>query len=315
MIDRRLPLGIDLGEARVRVAGLRRRGAALELLGVGTAEVQGDVRESLSVALKQLDVREAHAVAMIRSCDARLRVIRLPALSRRDLQRAARFEGVASFGTEEPVAVRSLVLSERGDQRKMVIAAARMRTVQTTLQILKASGLKPVRIDHEGCALARNTDGAILDIGLNRSSLVAVNDGIPVVRTMALGGFFFTKALAEALGTTYQLAEIRKITIGLAGAAADAVREFCSRVAVEISDLRERDGVVVDRLSLCGNGARLDCIIPALRDALGVPVLPVGLSRLTAVDLPEQVLDPGVCDWYGAISAAMPLSPETAMVA
>lgn len=315
MRERPLPLGIDLGEARVRVAAICRRGAALELFGVGTANVGADVSESLTRALEQLDVRESRAVAMIRSCDARLRTIRLPAMGRRELRRAAQFEGIASFGPGEPVAIRSLLLGDSGGQRRMLLATTLARTVQTTVRILKASGVHAVRIDHEGCALARNAQGPILDIGLHRSTLVVTSDGIPVVRTMPVGGSFFTSALAESLGTTYELAEIRKTTIGLGGAAADAVREFARRVAIEIADLREREGIEVDRLSLCGNGARLCGVIPSLQEELRIAVVPINLAALSGARLPENVLASGACDWYAAISAAMPLDPQTAMVA
>lgn len=315
MKERRFPLGVDLGESRVRVAALRQRGDVLELLGVGAADVDGDGHTSLLAALKQLDVRESRAVAMIRSCDATLRVVTLPVLARRDLHRAARFEGLASFGNDEPVAVRSLILKGDAGKPKMIVAATRTRTVKAVLGTLNAAGLRPVRIDHEACVLARNSRAPLIDVGLNRTSILVPASPVPIVRTVPLGGAFFTQAIAEELGTTLAIAEVRKRTIGLGGAASSAVTEFCRRVGEQIDEIVEREGMHVSDVCLCGNGARLEAVSTALRERFGVGTGALQLPAAVEAGVPREALNAAAADWYGAVAASVPVAEGTAMVA
>lgn len=314
-MERRLPLGVDLGEARVRVAALSEQGQTLRLLSVGAADVETDLADALSKAIAQLDVRETRGVAMIRACDARLRSARFPDLPNREVQKVARFEGIASFGGDEAVAVRcTLSVSEHGD-RRVLIAAARLETVRRVLRVLADAGLRAVRVDHEACALARTGQTPILDIGLRRSSLVAVSDGFPTVRSLPMGGALFTQAIADAFGTDGQLAEIRKRTIGLAGAGLAALDTFAVAVAAEVASLRERDGVEVDRLSLCGNGARLEPLAEVLARKLHLPVSVANLASTLSSDLPLEAEIAGAVDWLGAIAAALPVRARRAQAA
>jgi Tfp pilus assembly PilM family ATPase len=305
-----LPLGIDLGANRVRVASLARHGAAIRLIAVGSADIVGSLEDALAAALDEVNSRQTNAVAMIRTCDARLRAARFPVLSGRESRRAAYFEGVASFNNEsEPIAVRSMTLRDDCGEERMLIAATPVAAVQRSAAILKSAGLKAVRIDHEGCALARTGQGPLLDIGLYRSTLVATSGGVPVTRTMTLGGNYFTTALADELGIDVPTAEVRKRTIGLGGAASAALDGFCAAVASEIAALRENDAVKVTRLRLCGNGARLADLIPALKRHLSAEVSAVTLHDLLATDLPEHAAAFLALDAFTAVAAALPSRP------
>jgi Tfp pilus assembly PilM family ATPase len=315
-MSERLPLGIDLGESRVRVAALARKGSAVRLIGIGCADVVGTVEEALAAALRELGSGHAKAVTMIRACEARLRSTRFPAISSRETRRATYFEGVASFGDQpEPIAVRSMALRHDCGEERMLIAAARVATVQRAATILKSARLSAVRIDHEGCVLARTGQLPLLDIGLRRSTLVVLSGGIPVVRTIPLGGLDFTNALANELGTDVETAEIRKRTIGLGGAGSAALQAFCASIAGEFRALREDEGLHANRLRLSGNGARLPDLMPALEHLLGLEISPVTLDELLVADLPPHVVNTAALDSFSAVAAALPDGSLTRLAA
>ncbi|MGH7684382.1 MAG: hypothetical protein ACREMT_08555, partial [Vulcanimicrobiaceae bacterium] len=266
------------------------------------------LEDALAAALLEVDSAQKKAVTMIRTCDAKLRTARFPALSTKETRRAAYFEGIASFHNEEPLAVRSMSLRHESGEDRMLIAATPVSVVQRATAVLRSSGLRAIRVDHEGCALARTGQVSLLDIGFSRSTLVTISGGIPVTRTIALGGSHFTSALADELGIDTNTAEIRKRTIGLGGAGSRVLDDFCSAVASELAALRE-DGMLVNRLRLCGNGARLPDIIPALERQLTMDVEPVALDELLVIDMPKQAATAAALDAFTAVAAALPNRP------
>lgn len=306
-MSERLPLGIDLGASRIRVAALAWRGGSLSLVGVGCADVTGTPEEALVAALRELDAGHVAAVTMIRTYDASLRSTRFPPLSNREQRRAAYFEGVASFGKEgQPVAVRSMAVRHDCGEDRMLIAATPVAAVQRAVAVLKGAGLRAVRIDHEGCVLSRTRQLPLLDIGLRRSTLVALSGGIPIAKTIRVGGADFTNALADELGIDAETAEIRKRTIGLGGAGSGVLADYCAAVGAELRALRDGEGMPATHLRVCGNGARLPQIIAALERELAVNVSPVVLDELLVSDLPGEAATFTALDSFGAIAAALP---------
>ncbi|HTX03755.1 MAG TPA: hypothetical protein VMD07_08765 [Candidatus Acidoferrales bacterium] len=307
MKERMLPLGIDLGASRVRVAALAMGPTGrTRLLATGAADVVDDPREALRLALTGVPAFDRRCVIAIRTCDARLRLIRFPGMRATELRRAVRFEGVSMFGDaneQEGVAVRSATIGE-----DTLVAAVPSRKVRQIIDVATSCGLRVVTVDHEACALTRAARLPLLDIGLDRSTLIALVNGVPLVRPLPLGGAFFTDALAREFGTSIQLAEIRKRTIGLGGAAHDALDAYVRELTSELEQLEVRP----QTLFVCGNGARLSDLREKIADACGIRVVPVTLQALIESDLPPEVELTGALDWFGALSLALPAQATSA---
>jgi Tfp pilus assembly PilM family ATPase len=310
MTDVRLPLGIDLGAARTRVVALHRRAdGSLRLAGVESADVDGDPAASLATALRRLGIRERRCAAMIRAPDGRLQGVRLPPMPRREAERAARFEAVAGLGATEPIVVRSVTLDcDARGARHVLVAAAPLKKVKAALSVLSAVGLRAVRLDHEACALARAGQLPLLDIGLSQSTLIARAGLFPVARTIPYGGEHFTHALADEYGTSNETAELRKRTIGLGGAAKQALEVFARSLAAELDAVRGGDGSAISELRVCGNGARLIALRETLERDLGLRVAPVDLAPRVITDLPIEAERSGALDWFGAIAVTLPVA-------
>jgi cell division ATPase FtsA len=194
----------------------------------------------------------------------------------------------------EPAAVTELV----------VVAATPYRCVREVLDTVRGAGLRAIRVDHEGGALLRMSRSPLLDVGLRRSTVGLVLRGIPVVKTIPIGGESFSDALAQAYGTSFEAAEIRKRTIGLSGAAGVQMGRFTAAVAAEIRALDSDRASPVEEL-------RLAEIAMSLQDELRLPVSRVQLSDSVDTDLPGEVQQSGAMDWFAAIAAAMPSRLQT----
>lgn len=303
MKERSLPLGVDLGAFRVRVVAASTTAAGrTRLLAVGAADIVDDPRETLRLALGQVPTLERRCIVAVRTCDARLRLIRFPGMGASELRRAVRFEGVSMFGggvEEETIAVRSAALGEA-----TLVAAAPSRKVRETIDVLTSCGLRVVTVDHEACALTRAGQLPLLDIGLERSTLIALANGLPLVRSFPFGGAYFTDALAREFGTSLQIAEIRKRTIGLGGAADHAVDAYVRALGAELEGMEARAS---ETLFVCGNGARLSALRERITDVFGMRVVPVNLRTLMDSDLPPEIEHTGAFDWFGATALALPM--------
>jgi Tfp pilus assembly PilM family ATPase len=312
--ERVLPLGVDIGTLRVRVAALLRRAdGTLRLLGIGAADVDGDVAEAVRLALSQVATVERRCVASIRASDARLRCVSLPSMSGRELRQALRFEGISMFGESAEasgIVVRSSTLrvAEEG-RHETLVAAAPIEKVQRTLRTLTACGLRAISVDHEACVLARATQTPLLDVGADRSSFIAVTHGVPVIRSFELGGSFFTDALAREFGTSLNVAETRKRTVGLAGAATEAIHTYIRALGAQLEGIE----IPSATLYVCGNGARLSDLRERIAETFGIRVLPANAGNLVEYDVPMEVAHSGGYDWFSAIAAALP--PQLASAA
>ena len=307
MKERTFPLGVDLGASRVRVAYVSRDVAGrTRLLAAGAADIVDDPREALRSALEGIPQGERRGNVAIRTGDARLRAIRFPNMRPAEFKRAVRFEGLSMFGNvdEQTIAVRS---ARVGPQT--LVAAAPSRKIQETVDVLTSCGIRAVIVDHEACVLARASQLPLLDIGLERSTLIAVDNGVPVVRSIALGGEFFTDALAREFGTTRQIAEMRKRTIGLSGAANDALDAYVRALGAQLEALQIGGN---QTLFVCGNGARLSTLRTQIAEAFDLQVRQVDLRSLVESDLPSEVDHAGAFDWYGAVASALPVSVASA---
>ena len=90
---RTLPLGIDVGEARIRVALAQRRfDGTAELVAVATRPRGEDLARSVAEAVTELRTPERRCVFGVAEPGASLRAARFPMMRRAELVRAARFE-------------------------------------------------------------------------------------------------------------------------------------------------------------------------------------------------------------------------------
>jgi Tfp pilus assembly PilM family ATPase len=303
VLERRLPLGIDLGTARIRVVALaRRRNGTYRVLAGACSDVAGDHAGALRNALAELGPGERRAFFMLRSADARCKWVRLPRMGARELRATAAFEATIMYDARTDALV-TRVIPGRERQESAVIAAPK-DAVARIEGLAKAVRLEAAGIDYEPFALARVLEPPILDIGLERSTLVAGTPARPLVRHLSLGGNAFTVALAEEYAIPTAAAEERKRALGLGGAASACLTRFCRILEEQIDDLRDTERVAVERLRLCGNGSRLRDVADAIRQNLGIAVTPAELGGDLEATIPKGAESSTAVDWLSAIAAA-----------
>ncbi|MDP9110782.1 MAG: pilus assembly protein PilM [Candidatus Eremiobacteraeota bacterium] len=303
-----LPLAIDIGATRVRIAHAVRDGSRATIRRIAVrqfpdgAATSGSVAQVAFVAAviedarQELGVAERRCVCAIGVPDAFLYTMTLPPMTRLERERAARFE-LSRF---TPYPLNEAVIRIRPiDQARHVYAVglARAAAVKSRVAAIRTAGLRPVAMDHEAVALARSLPGfdVIVDIGLQRTSVHACRvGGLPQTIQISRGGDLVTAAIARELGVDEESAERRKRIVGTAGAG-KSEEQLALEIAAALESFR-RHGPVRNA-ALVGNGARTKGLSAAIASAANLSVsLPVS-DALRSESMGDDVLCAAAADW------------------
>jgi Tfp pilus assembly PilM family ATPase len=313
-----LPLGIDFGSSRIRLAfSERRRDGMVCLKAVVSRDVphgvvMGEGTDSaeylatlLEEMMSELGSRERRCVFALGFPHAAVRVSRFPKMTWFERKRAARFEAErftpwkldpGAIVRVHPVA-RSLGLTAIGVARREALLA------RTT--VLRSCKLRPVAADYDALALGRafpNAD-AVLDIGAERTSLHVRAGGDVSSWSVPFGGSAVTSGIARELSLDVATAEKRKRILGSAGAGFGAREELISQIGALVDHARQRSPIA--RIAVTGNGARLPGLVSDLQ-ALGHGIVEMPVSEmLDTSSYPDDVLRAASPDWSLAAALSM----------
>jgi len=307
MKERSLPLGIDIGTTRLRVAHAVQAGGGPQVRAVAVRDISAGAATSgaiadppyiaalLEEAVRELKTRERRCVAAIGTPDASLQHVTLPSMTRFERVSAARFE--AERYVEFPVSEAVVRIHRSRAAGGFVLGVVRRSILSGRVDALRRAGLRPVAIDHEACALARvfTAFDAVLDVGYERTALHAIASPVPATLHAPAGGAQITGGIAQDLAIDEHSAEKRKRILGIAGAGERALGTLVDTICALVRVARQTTPIV--RMALTGNASRLAGLGAAVEAITGasceVPVAP--LLQHTAY--PEDVLRSGCQDW------------------
>ena len=304
-----VPLGIDLGTVRVRIAaGERNRSGELRLRAVIARDLPEQARGEdvdaaltaavLEDALAELDSAERRCVFALSPMHAALRYVKFPKMSWAERLRAARFEvnrwpGFDAGNNEIGVRVHPVP----GEPEIYAVGATNTAVLAARTTLARLAGLRVVGIDHSSLALRRAIPDvdAIVDIGADHSIVHAFGNAGPMAIAIEPGGASVTSGIARELSLSIDVAEKRKRILGCAGAGTSEQDMLVAGIASAIERLRAR--VAIDRIAIVGNGGRLPEFANLLESACGAGVyLPVPVLLATS-PYPADVIRSAAPDW------------------
>ena len=300
-----LPLGIDVGAARTRVALLERDAAgAPRLVAVAARATGDDPAAAIAAACAELATAERRCVLALGPADALMRTAAFPAMRRAERARAARFE--ASRFVPYPLH-EAVVRVHAGGSEHCIIGIARRAALDTRVLAAQRARLRPVAVDDAAFALVRAFPyaDAIVDAGESTTVLVLPDDPLPVVRSFPTGGRALTDAVVASLGVDAATAEQRKRSIGLAGAGDRARDALVEQLATALIEHRASARTEPRAIALAGNGARLPGFADALERAVAIPVRLGALPSGVSAGLPADVVRAASPDWGLAYGLAL----------
>ena len=303
---RTLPLGVDIGRHRIRVALAVGDGtSASNLINVAVREHDGDLTAALVEAVKELCTRERRCVLALGAPDALLCTLPLPPMPRWERLRAARFE--ATRFVDYPIAEAALSLVPRTEKPGWVLGIARRAALSSALKSARLARLRPIAVDDVSFALKRAHPDAecAVDLGADATRVVVFTEPVPAVVTIPTGGRHLTEAIARSLGIDLDAAEQRKRRTGFGGAGESERDVFVAAIASAIADAGRAAESTIERIVLCGNGARIPGFDRSLAAATGARVSLGALPSRTSDRLPADVLRTAGPDWAVAYGLSL----------
>ncbi|MFA6198438.1 MAG: pilus assembly protein PilM [Patescibacteria group bacterium] len=249
-------VGIDLGTAGIKIVELSGAGGQPKLVTYGytdeainivrndSAEVQGKVVALLKEIFKKARVGSNKVVAALPSFAVFSAVISLPAMSRRELASAVRWEAkkFVPMPIDEMILDWKLLNDEEAKDEKapapangeaeeaaapnknlsVLLTAAPRNLVQRYVNIFKTINVKLVGIETEAFALERSLIGQdksavmVVDIGGMNTNVSVIRDSIPLLnRSIDVGGATITSTIANGLNVDLSRAEQFKRDFGM----------------------------------------------------------------------------------------------------
>jgi Tfp pilus assembly PilM family ATPase len=301
-----LPLGVDIGTKRVRVAlSARPAGSEPALIAVASREHAGDPVAALREACAELHTAERRCVLALAAPDALLRSIEFPPMSRWERARAARFE--AARFIDYPIAEAAISLVPIAGTARWAIGIARRSALADALNTARGARLRMLGVDDAAFALRRaHPDVAgVIDVGEEATRLTVFGQAIPFVTCIQMGGEQLTDAIAQSLGIGLDAAEKRKRSIGFGGAG-DGQRDILiAALADALADARTAGYPTAGTIVLCGNGSRIPGFAAALEHAAGYTIRAAGLAPECSATLPPDVLRAAAADWSIAFGLSL----------
>lgn len=303
------PIGIDIGSARIKIVQLQQRAGSLSPITCNSSPTPAGTisggrisdPEKLSYKLGQLKQKLTLKNNLVNLClgpEAHyLRLIELPPLSKKDLQKTLPWELEKHFPLKAVNAVYDccpLDANRSNDNGKSsyLLAAAHADTANNLTGVAEKAGFKPISLEVSPLSLLRvealsqngslskngHSNKALLDIGYRSSTLLlTVNGTLKYYRHLRIGIFDFLKEislvndvnLAEAQRVTFQT---RTLTTSSANKCGELLIEQINSSIGYYLDQSGSGGKEPSSLAVSGGGAAIPGLISYLQSKLLVTV-------------------------------------------
>ncbi len=300
-----LPLGVDFGRHRIRVALSERDASGRpKLIAVASRERCDEPGTSLHEAVTELATAERRCVMGIARPDALLRVVNMPPMSRFERTKAAKFQAVRFI--DYPVSQAAISIAPL-DANRWALGIARRTAIALRLATAKRAKLFPVAIDDVSFALTRvhgDADGTI-DVTDDTTRVTLFAQPIPYVADVAIGAGSLTDGIARSLGIDAAAAEERKRSVGFGGAGEAQRDALIDAIAEMLTAARAAGHTEIRRLVMIGNGSRIPGLADAVERTTGYGVRPATLDADVSDTLPPDVLRAAGADWSVAYGLSL----------
>jgi len=292
--------GLDIGSGMIKLVVVDHSKAQPEIVQVATsplvpdAIVEGEIMDPVLVAdtiqslVQSVGLKNKRVVAAVGGHDVIIKRIQMDRMSVEDAREVIRWEAEQHVPFDmENVQLDFQILDPEGDgaQMSVLLVAAKRELIDNRMNLLADAGLQPAVIEVEAFALHNafehghpgSMDGlvALVNIGHETSNLNLLQDGAPVmVRDIPFGSRKVREALQRDRGLSADEAEAVVQGQGDDADAGTLVNDKVEELAVGIERaaafLVAQSGGGINRVFVCGGGARIPGLVEALGDRLGI---------------------------------------------
>jgi type IV pilus assembly protein PilM len=223
-------IGLDIGTSSIKLTEIKKDKEEIQLVKARLIELTPRDRlntaEAISRILKLEKIHFAEAIISVSGSSIFSRFVKLPKLTEQKLSQIVKYEAQQQipFPLEEVVWDYRRLKSRHKEsgQIDILLVAVKKDIVEELVQELYHSNLDIETIDVGPFALYNTlwfNDGfdnvIILDIGAKTTNIIISREGIVWTRSLPIAGDDITKAIAEGLNVSFEVAEERKKKEGI----------------------------------------------------------------------------------------------------
>ena len=315
-------VGLDIGSSATKVIELKAAGRTRRVSAFASEAIAPDsivdgaiidgtgVADAIRRALERAGIKTKEVAASLSGNAVIVKKISLPQMTDAELAESIRWEAEQYIPFDvQDVNLDYQVLDAGGaaagkTTMDVLLVAAKKDKIADYTGVIAQAGRVPVVIDVDAFALQNafeaNYDadpGAVhvlMNVGASAINMNIVSGGDSVfTRDISVGGNLYTEALQREFNLSFDRAEHVKRGGAADGVQPDEVRPLLravnENVLLEIQktfDFYRATAASdrLDRIMLCGGGARVDGFLAALSDRFGIPVEPLDPFRRITFD-------------------------------
>ena len=296
-------LGIDIGSSSVKIVELKNEGGVIRLLTYGFSEnlddldkkEPGDISAIINKICEQAGVSSRKAVSALPTFSVFSSILNLSAAGKKDLPSAINWEArkVIPLPLDEMILDWKKIDSPGEEEKnniKVLLTGAPRTLVNKYIEIFKSARINLISLETETFALIRSLLGndkstvMIVEIGAKTTSFNIIDQNIPILnRSIDIGGWTVTKAIASNLNIGQERAEQFKYDMGISLSAspneiipktiAESVSPIVNEIKYALNLFQNKSDKRVDKIILSGGSALLINFIPYLSKVLNINVL------------------------------------------
>ncbi len=301
-------IALDIGSNSIKLVHMKQGKKGWELLKLGLAYlppeaiVDGSIIDSMTVTntltelITENNVKTKDTVSSLTGHSVIIKKVGLPAMTEEELAESIQWEAeqYIPFPMSD-VNIDFQILGEdtegRG-QMDVMLVAVKKDVINDYVNVLKEAGLNPLIVDVDSFALENmmeanyaippNETTAMVNIGASITSISVIVEGVTVfTRSIPIGGNLYTEEIQRHFNISFKEAEDAKL--GKGGEGTDTaelttvMEEVSSSMALEAKRtidffLGGAPGMIVNKIFLCGGGARVEGLQDLLQEKIAIPV-------------------------------------------
>lgn len=282
---------IDVGTQYVKVLDIFvKKGQArlnnyriLNLVKEGRRYIGKEISKNIKKSLLDMGVTNKTALTSISGKMAVVRLVDLPKMSKKELKSSLKYQNDLRlpFDIKDAMCDFQIMPNMGAPEGKMkvLIAALPKKEAQANLEVIRGSGLAPVKLDMDSIALTnafswgmpKNEDKAValVNIGAARTNLAVLHEGVPVLcREINIGGISFTEALVSQKELGFDQAEELKLRgdAEVSSIIMESLRPLAQGLVQSFDFFEGSMGVPITKVYISGGGALIRGITDYLKE-------------------------------------------------
>lgn len=297
-------MGIDIGSSSIKIVELKNEDGQVKLLTYGFSENLDDLDKKepaeigaiINKICQQAGVFSRRAVSALPTFSVFSSIINLSGVSKKDLSSAINWEAKKVI----PLPLEEMILDWKkiddvngsGDKgnTKILLTGAPRTLVKKYIEIFKSAQINLLSLETETFALIRSLLGndkstvMLVEIGAKTTSFNIIEQNIPILnRSVDIGGWTITKAIANNLNIGLERAEQFKYDLGISSLAVadntipntiiESIAPIVNEIKYALSLFQNKSDKKVDKIILTGGSALLINFISYLSKILNINVI------------------------------------------